>query len=197
MTASEYLSSQPLITRRLFALLLLGVVGTLAWEGLILPLGQLMLSQDEWRSAAIRYLGYNRGLVATESQARQQLKVLRSASTWRGLFDSDSLGANEQLRAEVALALNVTGAAAMSLTSLPAESEGGLRRYALRVVANLDAGQLRHFLSALRARPHYLRIEQLALTAPLMQSPDDNPSLQFKADIFGYAHASPAPRVTP
>ncbi|MFL6600216.1 MAG: GspMb/PilO family protein [Steroidobacteraceae bacterium] len=187
MTASEYLSSQPLITRRLFALLLLIAVGTGVWEGFILPAGRLFLSQDVWRTTVVRDLGYNRGIVATEPQAREQLQVLRAASTWQRLFQDSPLGANEQLKAEVAQALNAAAAVTLHLTSLPAQDEGGLRKYGLRAVATLDAGQLKLFLDALRARSHYLRVEQLAVTAPPMQSPDSNPTLQLKADIFGYA----------
>jgi hypothetical protein len=195
MTASEYLSSQPLITRRLFAVLLLIAVGAAAWEGFILPVGRLVLSQDNWRSTAMRELGYDRGVVATERQAHDQLQALRAASTRGSLFQDSSLGPNEQLKAEVAQALNTTGAATVHLTSLPAEEEGGLRKYGLRIIATVDAGQLKRFLETLRARSHYLRVEQLALTAPLMQSPNDNPPLQLKADIFGYANA-PARRAT-
>jgi len=159
----------------------------------MLPVGRLVLSQDAWRTTAMRELGYNRGVVVTERQAHDQLQVLRAASTWRSLFQSSALDPSEQLKAEVAQALSATGAATVHLTSLPAEDEGGLRKYGLRIIATLDAGQLKHLLDALRARSHYLRVEQLALTAPLMQSPDGNPPLQLKADIFGYANA-PAQR---
>jgi hypothetical protein len=186
MTASEYLSSQPLFTRRLFAVLLLIAVVVGAWQGLMLPVGRLVLSQDTWRTTATQKLSYNRGVVETGPQAHNELQVLRTAPIWRSLFQGGSLPPPEQLKTEVAQALNATGAATVRLTSLPAQDEGGLRKYGLRVVATLDAGQLRHFLDALRARPHYLRVEQLALTAPLMQSPNVNPPLQLRADIFGY-----------
>ena len=186
MTVSEYLSSQPLFTRRLFALLLLTAVVVGAWQGVMLPVGRLVLSQDTWRTTAMQKLSYNRGVVETGPQAHNELQALRNASIWRRLFQGGTLAPTEQLKTEVAQVLNATGASTVRLTSLPAQDEGGLRKYGLRVVATLDAGQLRHFLDALRGRPHYLRVEQLALTAPLMQSPNVNPPLQLRADIFGY-----------
>jgi Type II secretion system (T2SS), protein M subtype b len=193
MTASEYLSSQPLVTRRIFAVLLLIAVCMSAWWGFMLPIGRLFTSQDLWRTTAIRELGYNRGVVATESDARNQLQVLRTPSTWQRFFQDGSLGPNEQLKAEIEQALNASGAGSVRLTSLPAQSDGVLRKYGLRVVATVDAGQLKRFLDALRARSHYLRVEQLALNAPLRQAANENPPLQLKADIFGYAN-TPASR---
>jgi len=187
MTASEYLSAQPVVTRRLFALLLLSVVAVVGWQAIALPVGQLILSQESWRENAVRQLAYTRGIVATESQAREQLQKLHATSTWHRLFQDSSVGSGDQLKAEVAQALNAAGATTLHLTSLPAENEGSLRKFGLRVVATLDAGQLRRFMESLRARSHYLRVDQLSLTSPLVQSPNINSPLQLKADIFGYS----------
>ena len=187
MTASEYLSSQPVVTRRLFALLLFIVVVAVGWQAVVFPMGQVLLSQNVWREGAVRRLGYSRGIVATESQAKDQLQKLHAAPIWHSLFQDGSAGASDQLKSEVAQALSTVGASALHLTTLPAENEGGLRKYGLRVVATLDAGQLKRFLDALRARAHYFRVEELSVTAPLMQSPNTNPALQLKADIFAYA----------
>jgi hypothetical protein len=189
MNASEFLSTQPVFTRRLFALLLLIVVVAVVCQAIVLPVGQLILSQDAWRSGAVRQLGYDRGIVATGPRAREQLQQLQSAPSWRSLFQDNPVGPNDQLKTEVAQALSATGAATLHLTSLPAENAGGLRKYGLRVVATLDAGQLKNFLVALRTRAHYLRVERLSLTAPIVQSPNSNPPLQLKVDIFGYAKA--------
>jgi hypothetical protein len=189
MSASEFLSTQPVFTRRLFAFLLLIVVVAVVWQAIVLPVGQLILSQDAWRSGAVRQLGYDRGIVATEAQAREQLQQLQAAPRWRSLFQDSPVGPNDQLKTDVAQALSATGAATLHLTSLPAENVGGLCKYGLRVVATLDAGQLKNFLVALRTRAHYLRVEQISLTAPIMQTPNTNPPLQLKVDIFGYAKA--------
>jgi len=185
MTASEYLSSQPIVTRRLFALLLLLVIVVGAWQGFVVPAGQLIRSQDSWRTAATEKLGYSRGVVASEAQARNQLQAVRTTSAWRGFLTNSDLASNE-LKNELTQALTGAGATGVRIASLPAQNEGGLRKFGARIVATADADQLKQFLAALRARPRYLRVEQITVTAPLVQSPDGNPAVQLKADIFGY-----------
>jgi hypothetical protein len=51
----------------------------------------------------------------------------------------------------------------------------------------MSIDQLRGFLGQVNSLSRFVRIERLSITAPPMQSPQENPTLNVTFDVFGFA----------
>jgi len=195
MTAVEYILTQRPAVRRAFAVLLLATTVQLLWFGLIMPAHLLVLSQSTWREETQSDLARARGTAGIESQVRERLNALQAAAVWQRFYDNQHSSAIDgALSQDITRLANTAGINIHSLTTLPATTEGLLRRHGVRLAASMSIDQLKLFIAALRTHTRYIRVERLSVSAPQVQPPDRNPPLEIKADLFGYNRAAAGER---
>ena len=190
MNLIDHIAARPQGQRRGLAVLVLVVVVSVSWFGVIEPVAWLLVSQDEWRADTRRELARARGRADSEPELRKQVASLANAPIWAKFYD---LPADQDAGASVQRDIMGIGASSgvtiQTVVSVPKVTEAGLPGYGIRFTAAMTAEQLKKFIGALRAHPRYLRVERLTVTAPQSQRADDNASLAVTMEVFGYSHA--------
>jgi hypothetical protein len=173
--------------RRALAVALLLVVAASVWALIVEPVRALYESQHLWRQNARELLAYSKGSVVTLQQLETQVSAMRASSLWSKLYRSDQASAGASiLQSDVGTMLTGVQAGAQSLTPIRSSSAGALLQVGVHVTAAMRIDQLQQFVSAVRAHPKYLRMEQLTIAAPQSQGATENPVLTVNMDIHGF-----------
>mgnify|MGYP003781749401 CR=1 FL=1 len=163
--------------------------------GIIWPAWHIYQSQIEWRGQATQLLAQRRGIAAIETAVRTQLEALPNHPSWQKLFHTTGEGtAVIALQTEVNSALNGARVRPQSFAPLEVMQAGPLRKVGLRIVAPMTIDQLGDVLIRVEALTHWVRIEQLSVNAPPVQSAQENPTLIVTMDAVGYAIDAGIPR---
>jgi hypothetical protein len=199
MTLAERLTTRPLWERRALVTISLAIAVVVLWTVIFDPLASLLVSQDDWRADARHQLAHSRGKANSEPALRKAVMALPSNPIW-GKFLPARAGQDVSalIQRDVQTIGSTAGVTLQAMASLAKLEEGGLTGYGVRFTAAMTADQLRKFIGALRANPHYLRVERLTVNAPQLQRPDENPAFTITLEVFGYiegpevADAAPA-----
>jgi len=188
MTLTDRISSRSLRVRNAVALLMIPAMALLVWSLVILPLSWVATSQEHWRAEVRAELAEAKGRALTLDAVRKRLANLPSESVWQRFYPAEN-GADggAALQRDVTTLSMGAGLATRSITLLPSQPQGRLMTYTARLAASGTAEQLQAFATSLRGHPRYLRVEQLKVTAPQVQSSDENPVLSITLDISGFA----------
>ena len=193
MTAAERLSALPAAPRRLLALAMLLGALAVAWYAVLKPVHRLLTSQEGWRTEVRRELAESRGKAAVEARLAAQVEALHQIPLWKSFYSANS---EEEANAQIQQDLRGLGAAsgipALALTSLPKRDSPDYIAYGVHINAAMTADQLKRFGVALRAAPHFLRVERFAASAPQTQAPEQNPLVTVTMDVYGYSRPAGA-----
>jgi hypothetical protein len=193
MTAAERLSALPSAQRQMLAVAILAAALALSWYAVLKPLHRLLTSQEVWRNEVRRDLAESRGKAAIESRVTAQFESLREIPLWGTFYPGASEEeANAQIQQDLRGLGAASGVAALALTPLPKKEYPDYIAYGIHVNGVMTAEQLKRFSAALRAAPHFLRVERFAASAPQTQSPNENPPVNVTLDIYGYSRAGAA-----
>jgi hypothetical protein len=154
----------------------------------IWPIWHGYQEQNEWRATAAHALARQRGLAAIEAAVRARLDALPKLQIWQRLYRANAQGAAVMtLQSDVNSALAASNARPQTFAPIAITETGPLRKVGLRIVASMTIDQLRAFLMQTERLAHFVRIEQLVVSAPPNQTPQTNPPLVVTMDIFGFA----------
>jgi len=188
MTVAERLSALSPAGRQALAVALLAAALALTWYAVLKPLHRLLTSQEAWRSDVQRDLAERRGKAAMESQLMAEAEALPELPVWKSFYPGPTEEeANAQIQQDVRGLGATAGVAAFALTPLPKKDHRDYLARGVHVTAVMTADQLKRFSVALRAAPHFLRVERLAASAPQTQSPDQNAPISVTLDVYGYS----------
>jgi hypothetical protein len=192
MSAVSSLARLPSIARRFIALGVLALVVALVWWLVLTPARALVSSQQHWREHTAMAIGEDRAMVKQAESLRAARKALDASPLPMRLFVSNASGNPElQLQEELRSALAQSGVQPTNFKVLPAETFQGLRAHRVEFASSLTIDQLRAFFIALDARPRFVRIERLRLSAPSNQRMDENPRLNALMEARGYSVDAP------
>jgi len=198
MRIAERLNKLPTQVQRAVAVLLLPAALVLIIAGVIWPMWQVSQSQAQWRDDATQLLAQRRGLGDIEAAVRHQLEALPNLQSWQRLFRTTAgTSAVIAVQTEISTALSDAGARPQSFVPLEIAQLGPLRKVGLRIVAPMTIDQLRVVLVRIEGLTVLLRIEQLLVNAPPVQSADQNPTLVVTMDVVGYAIDATAIQTAP
>jgi hypothetical protein len=191
MTLADRIVAQPAPTRRALALLLAATMAA-ASIAAVHAIFSIVSSQESWRSTARKALAQDRGIAANDSQVRGALDSLSSAPTLKRFYapSADTDGAQLVQRDVVSLG-TLVGAGIQSTAALPTVEDVQLRVHGVRLVASMSIDQLKDFIARIRAHANYLRVQELNISAPQVQTPDVNPPLTVTVTILGYSRPQP------
>ena len=125
--------------------------------------------------------------MAIEHEVRAQLDTLSSLGAWQSFYPTSSQGAAIALQSDIETALTASQARAQTFTPIAAARTDMLQKSGLRVVASMKIDQLREFLLQTQRLTHFVRFEQLLITSPAVQGPQENPTLILTLDVVGFA----------
>ena len=188
MSIADSLSRLPPRTQRALALLSVPIAIASLWIAFFWPLTQLYQAQVQWRTNAEGELSHQRGVATLATSVRDQLDAIPSLKSLQRLYPA---GAESSialaLQSDISGALSASRARLQSFTPLGATRVGALSKVGLQVSAFMSIDQLREFLGQVHSLSRLVRIERLSITAPSMQSPQENPTLNVTFDAFGFA----------
>lgn len=184
MSIAEQLSKLPPRAQRAIAVLLIPATLMLTHVLVVWPIWHMYQSQVQWREDAARLLAQRRGMSEIAAVVRERLDTLPQLQIWQRLFRTTAVVA---LQAEVNSALTGARARPQSFEPLETKPLGPLQKIGVRIVAPMTIDQLRDVLVRIEGLSHLVRIEQLLINAPPLQSPDQNPTLVVTMDVVGYA----------
>jgi Tfp pilus assembly protein PilO len=189
MTLAEKIASRPLRLRRLLALLATLALVAMIWNLLLLPIAWVAASQERWRLEVSTHLARDKGHAALEADIRAQLAALPAASAWNHFYKiAPGEDAQARLQRDVTSLCAAAGAVVQAVVPLPAADEHGLVRTGIRITTTVTADQLKALVGLIRDHPQYLRVEQLSVSAPQIQTAQQNPSLLVTLEVFGYSY---------
>ncbi len=195
MTLTERIAALPLALRRVIASCLLLAAVLAVWGFVAVPLHWIVTSQDDWRSAARTELARARGWAARLPEARANVAGLSSRPVWKYFYRAgQGEDAGALIQGDVRTLCDGNGIAVQSVTTLPAENVGRLRKFGARVSLSANAEQLAKLVAALRQHTPYLRLERLTASSPQTQQADQNAPITLIADIAGYSAGAGDPR---
>lgn len=197
MSVAEQVAALTAARRRLLAVGLLLVLVFGAWAGILSPLARIVASQDDWRAAARRELARNRGQESVGGAVESQLRSLPGAPVW-ARFYGESGGADvlSHVQRDITELCAGVGIPVPVVMALPTTESNGISRYGVRLTANMTVDQLRKLAEALRTHSTFLRTERLSITAPQIQSAEQNSVFAVSMEVFGYSHRQPARSVS-
>jgi hypothetical protein len=180
--------AQRLALRRLAALIALPAALLIAWSIAIWPLWYMYESQQTWRVSIARTLAHQRALLQIEPTVRAHLAELPNAVAWQRLYSAklDSAGVIA-LQTDLGHALAAAHVRPQSFAPIATTRTGTLRKIGLRVVASMTIDELRELFRQTALLSHLVRLENLLITAPAVQSRQENPRLVVTMDAFGFA----------
>jgi hypothetical protein len=189
---ADHISELPPRLQRALALLFIPAVFCIVWAGLIWPVSRVCHAQGTWRATAATLLARQRGLAEIEPTVREQLDALPRLTSWQRLYPAGEQGsAVLVLQSDISAALSAAQVRPQSFVPIEPSQSGGLRKVGLRVAAPMTIDQLRAFLGQAVLLPHFVRIEQLLVSSPSVQSAQENPILTVTLDIFGFVADAP------
>jgi Tfp pilus assembly protein PilO len=151
------------------------------------PLSQLYRGHQEWLVTAERSVARDRGLRSAESTLRQQLADIEHSPLLSRLYPATPTGTlATALQADVGGLLARAGLTAQSISPLPSAADAAIERAGVRIALNATIDQLSHFLALLESHPRLIRVEELIITAPQSQLPDNNPTLTATLVMSGF-----------
>jgi hypothetical protein len=181
------LNKLPLRLQRILALRVVPAALLAIWTGVLWPIWHAYEAQVHWRATAARTLARQRGLAGIEKAVHAQLDALSRLKSWQRLYRASPDGsAIVALQTDISEALTASHARAQNFAPIGTTQSGSLRKVGLRVVASMTIDQLREFLRQAGELTHFVRIEQLVINAPPVQSPQENPPFTVTLDIFGF-----------
>lgn len=188
MSAVAWLAKQPPAQRRALALVLIpSAIAALLWAVVLWPVLTWRSTHHEWLRATQNAIARDRGLVAVEASIREQLNGVGSSGLWGKLYEvSAQSSAVTNLQADVGSLLGIARVTAQSIAPLPIAPYGAFERIGVRITASMKIDQLQQFFAAVRNHGKLIRIDGIAISAPQVQSRDQNPSLTVSADLYGY-----------
>jgi hypothetical protein len=188
MTLAERIDGQPMIVRRVFALLSVLLAVALILYGVIDPIRYVVRSQESWRTAVRAQLARDRGIASIGPKVREELLSLSTAPIWNRFYAAEGKAdATQFIQRDVLSLCTAVRATIQSATPLPAVDAIGLRSGGVRIVASMSVDQMKEFFEKVRAHPQYLRVQRLSVSAPQSQSQNMNPVLSVTMDIAGYS----------
>lgn len=188
MTAAERLRALPQVQRQALALTLLAVALAVAWYGVLKPLHRLLTSQEAWRIEVRRDLAERRGKAAIEARLAAEVESLHEVPVWRSFYPgSTEEEANAQIQQDLRGLGAASGISALALTPIPRKDYPDYIAYGVHINAAMRADQLKRFGDALRAAPHFLRVQRFAASAPQNQVPGQNALVNVAMDVYGYS----------
>ena len=194
MTIADRIMARPPAMRRTLAVLLLPLAVLAVWALVFIPLEWVTTSQATWRHATRVELARARAHAQLLPSLREQLEKLPAQAVWQRFYGvAAARDASAALQRDVSGLCTSAGLANQTISQLPSEPEGPLMKYSVRVSASGTSDQLETFVAKVRQHPRYLRAQRLSITAPQMQSREQNPVLTITMDIAGYSGATPAP----
>lgn len=176
--------------RRLIAFALLAVVLSFAWFCVVQPVTNLLIDQQERRAIALRTLKRHRSLLATQPAIEASLATVKESPRWRNFYsDRTPDAASLQLQADLRSLLKDSH----NPTSMFAESpvtQGPATRIAVRLTLSMRIDELAVALDRLQKQSKQLRVENLTIRAPDIQSAQSNPVLIVQAQISAWVATS-------
>jgi Tfp pilus assembly protein PilO len=177
----------PRSSRRVLALMMLPILALLAWIAAVQPLLTIYESQQAWRAEARQLLAFSKRSVAALAQLQQQIAALRGSPLWSSLYRAEpGSGVAAALQSDVGALLAAAQANVQALAPVRSVEVGALRQIGIQVVASMRIDQLQQFMTAAAAHQRYLRIGQLTVTAPQIQSATENPLLSVEMEVHGF-----------
>ncbi len=187
MSLADRIAQRSSAARRTLAVLLLLAAVTLAWGDVILPIREVLTSQDRWRVEVRSKLAIARGRAAETPTLQRSLKALPDAPVWQLFYPgTDSANASTALREDITRYAAVAGVTVRSIEPSPVTEEFGIKGFGVRISASMTIGQLRNLLGEIRESRHYLRVEALRVIAPQVQITNGNEHLLIQLQILGY-----------
>lgn len=192
MSIAARLAHCPAALRRTFALLVVPSILALLLFTLVLPLQSVQQSQQAWRRSTEKLLAKSRVVNQSQSELEKQLQAVRASALWGKFYDPSVGNVGSALQGDVASCLSAAGASAQTLTPIAASEYHSLTSIGVRVTSSMRMDQLQRFFSAIAQNSRYLRIQKLTISAPQLQSPDENPPLAVTVEVHGFETTRPA-----
>lgn len=194
MSLAKQIAEYPVLIRRLIAIVLSLTTIFAIWQGGILPLRAVLLSQQHWRDRARAKLASARGLASEAPILKSRLDILRRSPIWNKFYpDGNLYDADNMLRQDVIHYAAAVDAPLRSISPLPIKTHSTFSRVGVQISTVMNITQLQEFLHSLRSSSHYLRVEALGVIAPQLQSvKDKNYKLLVHATIYAYVNRTAA-----
>ncbi len=187
MSFVERLDGWGPLQRRVLALSLLAGAALFLWVAILMPLGWLVRSQDDWRGAVRRDLARALGRATIEPALRKRLSALQTDPIWGRFYEvPQGQDTTALIQRDVVAVGTVSGVTVQAVTPIPVVEEAGLSGYGIRFTASLAADQLKKFMDGLRGNARYLRVERVTVMAPQIQRPDQNATLNVTMEVYGF-----------
>lgn len=187
MSPVAWILKQPARQRRFLAVAVIPLAALLLWLIAIWPIVKLHDYHQERRNSAQRSIARDRGVLAVEATIREQLRTLGNSGLWSKLYETTAdNSAVTVLQADVGSVLSRSQLSAQSITPLSTAVHGPFERIGVRITVSMSIDQLQQFLSAIRGHPRLIRVDGIAISAPQVQSREQNPLLTVSMDLFGY-----------
>jgi len=179
--------------RRLLALAALTGCLLLFYVLVIWPASAVIGSQSEWRENASERLSRYRALAAQKVELERQLQEATTHPIWSGLLaGTDVAAATTTLQSELRSLLDAHKIAVQVSAPLDAQRGARIARVGVRVNVDLTIDQLQAFLESVQRHSHRFALDNVIVTAPQYQAPDQNPSLNVQMEVWGFMR-SPTP----
>jgi len=148
-------------------------------------------AQQDWRSHASRMLAQTKSAAQVQVHLDQQLLVVNTSALWPKLYGSSTSGGSAALlQSDVSNLLGSAQVSVQSLAPIPSTPMAEFTQIGVRLTASMRIDQLKSFLAAATIHTHYLRVGQLTVVSPQMQTAADNPPLAVTMDVYGYELAA-------
>ncbi len=186
------LESSSLARRRAIALAALLLLTALGVVAVIWPAMAVIAGQTEWRADATERLGRYRALSASRKEIEEQLHRAQTHPLWNGLLSgTDAAAATNVLQGEFRGLLDAQRIAVQSSSPLDALVGPRITRVGVRLNIDVTIDQLQMLLERVRVHAHLLVLDNLIVTAPQNQSPEQNASLNVQLEVWGFIRSAP------
>lgn len=180
--------------RRLMALFVVPALLFLAGLAALLPIQHAWQDQQNWRQETQQLLLEASTAPVLKMALKQQIEAVRASQLRSKFYPSGgAMGAGALLQGDVDALITAVQASSRTLAPIPVAEDSSLLRHGVRVTASLRIDQLQDLFNRLAQHGRLLRVEQLTVVAPQMQTPDENPPLAISMDVYGYALAGEKP----
>lgn len=188
MTLADRCAALPTTARRLLALFVIPLILVALCVALLVPARQAWLAQQEWRQETRELLSAAAAAPELQTALERQIESVRRSHLREKFYPTDGvLGAAAMLQADVDLLMSSLQVPSRTIAPIPSTETESLVRHGVRLSASLRINQLQDLLNRISQHPRLIRVDQLTVVAPQMQSPEDNPPLAVSMDIYAYA----------
>jgi Tfp pilus assembly protein PilO len=183
---AHVLEKLPRLARVVVALLLPLVAVALVWVS-VHAVRSAANSQSHWQHSVRRDLAIGGAAARLIPEISGVLSELPKMPVWQRLYKGESSAMNQAaLLADVSQSLSRSGINTPTISVTPTTEMQSLAVWECQVVFEANAEQLHAFAGQLRALPRYVRVSEIVIGAPQLQTTQSNAVFAVTLRAQGY-----------